>query len=65
MNEQSQLSQVLNILMQAAEMGQAKGAYALADAGVISQAVAAAKEMVEAENKPEMEVAKDDPKKKK
>lgn len=41
---EKQKQQVLSILVQAAEMGQRAGAYDLATAGVISQAVAVAKE---------------------
>lgn len=66
--EQEQLVQVLSILVQAAEMGQAKGAFALADAGVIAQAVAVAKQEIESANKAgeeaPMQVVDEKPKKK-
>ena len=57
-----QVKQTLRILVQAAEMGQAKGAYVLADAGVIAQAVTFANEYLEnkEEPKPKMEVAEDE-----
>jgi hypothetical protein len=66
--EQTQLIQTLNILVQAAEMGQSKGAFALGDAGVISQAVAYANGVIEEARKsketsdaPQMEVVEEEP----
>lgn len=51
MMENEQLVQVLSILVQAAEVGQKAGAYDLASAGVISQAVGLAKTDIEAKAK--------------
>ena len=56
--EKQQLAQVLNVLVQAAELGQAKGAFALSDAGVIAQAAELAKKEVESlQEKAPMEVS--------
>ena len=52
MNEQTHLSQVLTILIQAAEVAQSKGAFVLVEAGIVAQAVEAAKKLIEEDSKP-------------